>query len=201
MSFTNVSFWLGLVAFLMYQNLWCCKMNRCGIITAGVFAFIAGAMSIILGFLALWGGLVFYCDFLIAFCLISFPIDETMGGSFAIVGGVSWVTCAVCTFVFGCGHRYHKYYIDDEKENHDGSLSTYPISSTVPNTHTLVDTNLPFALSNWNTANKVISYLPDGTIKIEPEPSMKKKKKKQKKKKKKPENPAKYNIEEEVNNV
>jgi hypothetical protein len=115
-------------------------------------------------------------DFYSDSCRTTAAVAATLG----FIGGSSWIACAICTFVFSCGQRYKKYHLDDEDENQgrgngrspgptDTVVSAYPIHSTGPKILTKEDTDEPSALSNGTSINKVITHLPDGSIKTETE--------------------------------
>ena len=54
--------WIGFIAFLCLQIVWCCKMNKCGLITVGVISSIACLANLIVGILVLSGGLLSICN-------------------------------------------------------------------------------------------------------------------------------------------
>ena len=66
-----VTGWIGFVAFLCLQIVWCCKMNKCGLITVGVISSIASLANLIIGILVLSGGLGFLCKEAEKECLLS----------------------------------------------------------------------------------------------------------------------------------
>ena len=109
---------------ILFQVVWCCKMNRCGLITTGIFAAITGVLCIVAGAVLLTLDENFYCDPYYYDYYYGEYYDEsscsmTVTG-FAIVsfcGAALWIACAVCVFVFACGERIKKY------ENNGGASS------------------------------------------------------------------------------
>jgi hypothetical protein len=123
--FWAIPFALG--AFIMLQVVWCCKMSRCGIITAGVFAAIAGVLSTVKGILVIVSGTTFSCSTDDDYS--EYYVDDAdddacknaviVASSFALSGGLLWIATAICTFVFVCGSRIRKFDTlnDDEEED------------------------------------------------------------------------------------
>ena len=90
---------LGFVSFVMLQVSWCCKMSKCGLITAGVFASIAAAGCIALGLtivIVSSSNSGYYDDDAVA-------IASSTAGIVVLIGGALWIACAVCVFIFACG--------------------------------------------------------------------------------------------------
>ena len=96
----------------MLQVIWCCRMNQCGLITAGVLALIAGVVAYIAGILVLSYGAVAICDE----AQTNNPdvvIDDDQCrvgvngyAAIAFIGGTLWLAASVLVFVFSCGDRY-----------------------------------------------------------------------------------------------
>ena len=125
---TVISILFGLTSFIMYQVVWCCRMNRCGLITAGVFAAISGACCTIVGALVMSSGTTRWCTTTTNAIISSYGYDDDIWSSsvqqanedsckkainvvsgIGFGGGIVWIACAVCTFVFVCGPRYAKF--------------------------------------------------------------------------------------------
>lgn len=110
--FFSWGFWvtglLGFAAFVMLQVAWCCRMNKCGLIAAGVFACLdaAGCAAVGIYLLATFAGedddsyyyysedddTVFYYD----------SSAATAWGVVCLIGAFLWTGVGVCTFVFAC---------------------------------------------------------------------------------------------------
>jgi hypothetical protein len=151
---------------------------------AGVLACVSGALTIALAiFIAATSSNInctYYTDdYYSQYYTDSCRTTASVAAGLGFTGGLSWIGCGVCTFVFCCGHRYKKYHLDNEGENNEGSsngktsgspetiVSAYPIDSPVPKIHPKEDTEDPSALSNETAINKIITHLPDGSIKTE----------------------------------
>mmetsp|Transcript_15558 Transcript_15558/g.25215 ORF Transcript_15558/g.25215 Transcript_15558/m.25215 type:complete len:191 (+) Transcript_15558:68-640(+) len=127
----------GLVAFIMLQVVWCCKMNKCGLITAGVFAALAAALMIIKGILVAVSGVTLVCSssYNDDYYYYSDYDDDAcnaaviIASSLAISGGVFWIATAVCTFVFACGPRYMKLH--DIYDDGDNTATATPVGTVV----------------------------------------------------------------------
>ena len=97
-------------------------MNRCGIITAGVFAVIAGGLSTAKGILVLISGTTVACSDLVTDDYYYYDEDACataviVASTLALSGGLFWIATAICTFVFSCGNRIRKF--DDDEDDHD----------------------------------------------------------------------------------
>lgn len=94
----------------MLQIVWCCKMNKCGLIVAGVFGCIAAVILAIFAILWLVGGQsacaeTYYYEYDEAACWSSWITLASLG----LAGCLLWIATAVCTFVFACGSRMAKF--------------------------------------------------------------------------------------------
>jgi hypothetical protein len=95
---------LGFAGFIMLQVVWCCKMNKCGLITAGVFCLVDAAGNLIAGCV------------LIA---VANDDDEDLWDDdeedvlniwaiICFIGCGLWVATAICVFVFVCNGRLER---------------------------------------------------------------------------------------------
>mmetsp|Transcript_45524 Transcript_45524/g.63277 ORF Transcript_45524/g.63277 Transcript_45524/m.63277 type:complete len:201 (-) Transcript_45524:161-763(-) len=130
----------GLVAcvgFILLQVAWCCKLNKGGLITAGVF-----------NVLAALGNLAFGILFILAY----YPGL----GAYALLGGVFMLASGILTFVFTCGKRFKKFSRGADDDD-DG----------VPVVATKVQAvEQPKAGAGASTT-KTITELPDGSKRIQ----------------------------------
>jgi hypothetical protein len=91
------------------------------------------------------------------------PWSVAAAAGFGFTSGLSWIACAVCSFVFSCGNRYKKYHLDDAHENReDSGYAMSPVISAYPIHSTNKDGGEP---PSFCTVNKVATHLPDGSIK------------------------------------
>jgi hypothetical protein len=151
---------------------------------AGVLACVSGALTIAMAIFIAATGSNINCTYYTDDSSSQYSSDScrttaAMAAGLGVTGGLSWIACGVCTFVFCCGHRYKKYHLDDEGENNEGSdngktsgspktiVSTYPIASPVPKIHPNEDTEVSSTMSNETAIKKIITHLPDGSIKTE----------------------------------
>mmetsp|Transcript_20684 Transcript_20684/g.58917 ORF Transcript_20684/g.58917 Transcript_20684/m.58917 type:complete len:282 (+) Transcript_20684:458-1303(+) len=113
----------GLTALIMLQVAWCCTMGRCGLITAGVFAAITGALLAVQAIAVADNGKQHYCD-------EKYEPDEydddffnsgddwfiSRNGSYLCnnysrrltmltVTALLWLSTAVTVFIFACSGR------------------------------------------------------------------------------------------------
>lgn len=115
-----------LVGFVLLQVAWCCKLNKCGLITAGVFCCLSGVISVVTGVLIsvtfsnnCYGSSVnFNDDFYVddetsaganygngdIFCTASTAISVLV-----YIAAVVMLLAGVLTFVFSCGSRIDRY--------------------------------------------------------------------------------------------
>lgn len=120
-SLVSFGFLPGLVAFVLFQVVWCCSMSRCGLITAGVFGLLAWILSIIGGILLLTtsaGNYSFWfssCTNTINGvtydCTTTTTTDSgpfTAGAVISFIGAACWIASAVCVFVFVNSGRFDK---------------------------------------------------------------------------------------------
>lgn len=134
---TIVSILFGLAACTMYQVVWCCKMNKCGLITAGVFAAITGCVCIGAGAIILASGLTRTCQYTDDYYYDSSYCARavTTASSIVIVGGLIWIACAVCTFVFVCGKRFNRFNprAAESAKERDDNVPAMAVATAVPN--------------------------------------------------------------------
>jgi hypothetical protein len=104
-------------------------MNKCGLITAGVFACIAAVTAVIAG-----GILVAVDAADLELCYDDYYYDDyyydsgyswwscalMVRGILQLIGATLMIGSAVCTFVFACGPRYNKHHdqVDSGYEDH-----------------------------------------------------------------------------------
>jgi hypothetical protein len=130
LSFGFIFTWFfGLVAWLMLTIAFCCRMNKCGFITAGVFGILAGVGSLIAGIsiLTTWGAnfcygnrysdddIYYYYDDDDYYSVCNF----TLWGWLSLIGGALWLTSSILVFVFTCGSRIDKYKTAELDEGHN----------------------------------------------------------------------------------
>ena len=94
-----ILFLLGFGAFILLQIVWCCKMSKCGLLTAGVLAMLSGILDVV-------GGIPYatstkYCDD---------DGQDSCSYSIAIsfVTAIFWFGCTGCNFAFACVLRTKK---------------------------------------------------------------------------------------------
>lgn len=123
----------GLIAFVMLQVAWCCRMNKCGLIVAGVFACIAAAGTIAIGvyWLAVADDYYYYDGYSYT---TTKQANDTVG-ILGLIGGGIWITVATLIFIFVCGPRFRKYESnsDDANNKNQQSDDNLPVV-TIPTT-------------------------------------------------------------------
>jgi hypothetical protein len=122
-------------------QVWCCPLNKWGLITAGAFAAVAGGIGVIIGATLVAADAA---DLEVCYSYYTGDIDYTYDpstGEYTYsygTSGYSWWFCeyvtrgvlqfvgaglmigaAVCTFMFVCGPRYQKHHdqVDRESKN------------------------------------------------------------------------------------
>lgn len=125
----------GLIAFILLQVAWCCKMNKCGLLVAGVFACIAAAGTIAVGGYSL----VLADDYSDDFYSSSTNQAYFTVGILGLIGGCIWITVATLIFIFVCGRRFRKYESNSDDGNNKNQQS---------------DDNLPVVTIPTTTANQ-----------------------------------------------
>ena len=108
-----------------------CRMKKCGLITTGIFAFISGVYSVVIGILVLVAGATDLCNeaetnaqqqgFEIninEFSSNCYVGVNTYAG-LAIGGGSLWILIALFVFVFACGSRYDAFLAERDQADKD----------------------------------------------------------------------------------
>ena len=117
--FFSWGFWLtgllGFTAFTMLQLTWCCKLNKCALITAGVFACfteIGCAIESIVLFLKYADDEGYYYnpdDGFVLYVTQEVPSEEGhIYAAICLIGALLWTVVSVCLFVFAFG-RFQRY--------------------------------------------------------------------------------------------
>ena len=94
-----ISLGLALPAMIMLQTVCCCAMNKCGLITAGVFSIIGGVAEILV--------FIFYLR----------DEGEEITGVLGVIGGIMILVTGTLVFVFACGKRYDAAVARMREEN------------------------------------------------------------------------------------
>mmetsp|Transcript_44307 Transcript_44307/g.107088 ORF Transcript_44307/g.107088 Transcript_44307/m.107088 type:complete len:213 (-) Transcript_44307:697-1335(-) len=164
LSLVSFGFIPGLVSFMMLQVVWCCAMNKCGLITAGVFAVITSIADIICGILLLTSasasqytiiyssssspsdgctyvvnGVTYDCSGSTGFNSGSTTITTNTGPFVGVaivsfIAAVCWIATAFCIFIFVRSGRYERCIEKSLRENDDDIV--FP-STTVKPTNTV----------------------------------------------------------------
>ena len=206
---TVISLLFGLVSFIMYQVVWCCRMNRCGLVTAGVFAVLSGVCCIVVGALIMSSGTTRWCTTATASTtaiVSSYGYDDDIWSTvqqtnedsckkaIAVVsgigfgGGIVWIACAVCTFVFVCGPRYSKFQNEVTLRQDNDEVVVTPVvavavaDGTATTTRPVVDVDVEKGQGrNETEKTDVTASGTEGTASTTPTTNKKKKKKKKNK--------------------
>jgi hypothetical protein len=122
---------MGLVAFICLQLVWCCRMNKCGLITVGVLTIIASIADLTIGIGTFVEGSEKICDDIDTSSTlfiqnvnvndnaisqedinnISNELDENCGpwvnmyAGLALASGILWLIITFLIFYFTCGNR------------------------------------------------------------------------------------------------
>lgn len=105
----------------------------------------AGATTVIVAILTMSGKYNLTCNYYTEdygyddACALSTPAAVALG----CIGGLCWIGTGTCTFIFACGQRYKKFH---NEENRNDGLS-----------------------NSTTTVSKIITHLPNGSIKTEVE--------------------------------
>jgi hypothetical protein len=101
-----------MIAFVCLQVIWCCRMNLCGLVSAGILAAIAGIAAIVAGIVVLSYGAVAICDE----AAVNNPetdyteeqcrVGVNGYAGVAFVGGALWIAASILVFMFSCTDRY-----------------------------------------------------------------------------------------------
>jgi len=143
-SWTTWTSIFGVAAFVCLQIVWCCRMNKCGLIAVGVLSLAAGISGIACGISVLANDTIcdnfssFYGSFASSyetstntsyddlfydnvdnFCAVWIKIV----GSVSLGSGILWCIITFCIFYFAFGSRYQSYYTQNnvERDIHDVS--------------------------------------------------------------------------------
>jgi hypothetical protein len=106
-----IMLFLGVPAFILIQTAWCCAMNKCGFIFAGVLALVGACILLLLG-IALSDILnncgsyesSYYNDWDYDFC--DDKDEATIWMNLSFSSGILWATTGILVLVFACGKRY-----------------------------------------------------------------------------------------------
>lgn len=162
----SIAFWatilLGLAAMIMLQVCWCCKMNRCGIITAGVFACIAAAGDFVCGFLLLGEEICVYWSYDDDY-YYGDGCDNTAAYIMTFIGGGLWVATGVGTFVFTCRIDQYKDSSDVRLDNAEGRNVTVAMPSSSAPVPIVVAAAGVKPVNGMTSTRTTVTYAPDGT--------------------------------------
>jgi hypothetical protein len=154
---------LGIPAVAILQVAWCCRMNKAGLMVAGVFMCISGAVAIA------YGGMF------AALRLVTASV-------FGFLGGGLYIAAAVCTFRFICGKGYEEAQrrLDNnedsdveqgkKKTSHKNEIvSNMSAISNIKNSTGKDETEVSQLDDDTESKSikKTIYHLPDGTIRTD----------------------------------
>jgi len=144
LSWTSViTLLMGLVAFICLQLVWCCRMNKCGLITVGVLTIIASIADLIIGIGTFVEGSEKICDGIDASSTlfiqnvnvndnaisqedinnISNELDKNCGpwvnmyAGLALASGILWLIITFLIFYFTCGNRIKRFDSNNNSNN------------------------------------------------------------------------------------
>lgn len=151
----------------MYFKVWCCPLNKSGLITAGVLCSVVAAVAFLLGAIMLanrciTGDYIAYGDTIVCY--------YTYAGVLQLIGGGLMIGAAVCTFNFTCGPRYNKYHGGDDADPEPIVIAAVIQSKEQPGQQKKKSSHDSISqLSTGSGETKRITTLPDGSIKTETE--------------------------------
>jgi hypothetical protein len=142
---------LGLPAFIMMQTAWCCAMNKCGFITAGVLALVAAGIVlasavVVLLALSAWDcdDDDFFDDDFSSSCEYDYDkSDATVWLSLSFISAILWVITGILVLVFACGKRHQD--ISDQLRAERAEGAAVPSATAVAEYPTDVKTAVPIA--------------------------------------------------------
>jgi hypothetical protein len=139
---------------VILQVAWCCRMNKCGLMTAGVFMVVSGILSLV------------FTVVYVTWAVISWAIVMVIGAGF-------YIASAVCIFVFLCGPRYERCQQQKESGADQDVEQGTQVVSEIPTAIEIKQIDQDEAAVSLMVAdvtvakslNKTIYHLPDGRIK------------------------------------
>jgi hypothetical protein len=113
----------------MLQIVWCCKINKCGLIVAGVFGCISAVINMIVAILVLAWGSAGACEGVDDDDLCASATALATGVGFG--AGILWIATSVLVFVFSCGRRYNNFHPETNSGVNVMKATAVPAEATV----------------------------------------------------------------------
>jgi hypothetical protein len=185
LSFFNVWGWwamlfFGLPAFILIQIAWCCAMNKCGFIAAGVLALVgagisvAAALIILIWLISFWEDCEYYYND--TECYEYDEGDAILWVSLSFASALLWVITGILVLVFACGKRYQDIEAQLRAEGGaEGASANQVRSATAVAEHPVaVKTAVPIATYTpmqqaHGTNTTTITNMPDGSVETKTE--------------------------------
>jgi hypothetical protein len=155
----------GLPSFIMIQTAWCCAMNRCGFIAAGVLALVGASIFLfiaidIMGYFSNCGSYDWAyddCDEAASWMILSFA------------SGLLWAITGIVVLVFACGKSYQD--IADQLRAEGAGGAAVPNTTAVAKCPIAVKRAVPIAAITpmqqapvAGTSTTTITNMPDGSM-------------------------------------
>jgi hypothetical protein len=165
--FFSLGTWVAIfLAFILIQTAWCCALNRCGIIAAGVLALVGASIFLAIAIVILdvfndcgntyydddWG--YYDCDAAASWMILSF------------VNALLWAITGILVLVFACG----KGYQDIENQlRAEGAAANQVARATAVAEHPIAVKAVPIAATTpmqqaAGTSTTTITNRPDGSV-------------------------------------
>jgi hypothetical protein len=172
---------LGLPAFILMQVAWCCAMNKCGFIAAGVLALVGAGIDIAAAIFVLVWLISFWeddCDSYNSYnsnydydCWEYDEDDAILWVSLSLASALLWMITGILVLCFACGKRYQD--IEDqlraEGGAEGGAANQVPRATAVAEHPVAVKTAVPIAATMpmqqaAGTNTTTITHRPDGSV-------------------------------------
>jgi hypothetical protein len=175
-----VMLFFGLPSFIMLQVAWCCAMNKCGFVTAGVLGLVGAGITLVFAILAII--VISSCDGYSSYsyddyygyssynydadCIL---YDESLYWTWTIlscIGCFLWMAVGIMTLCFACGERYEQAERTLKEENPTpapGNEST-PVVATKSAVPVAAPQPAVEATPAPPSTSTTITHMPDGSV-------------------------------------
>jgi hypothetical protein len=172
LSFFSIWAWwvmlsYSLPAFILMQVAWCCAMNRCGFIAAGVLALLVAAIDLAAAIFVLIWLISFWEEDCDSYSNSNYDYDcweydendASLWMNLCFASALLWLITGILVLCFGCGKRYQD--IEDQLRAEGGAegaaAKQLPSATSVP-----IAATRPMQQAGTNTTT--ITHMPDGSV-------------------------------------
>jgi hypothetical protein len=184
LSFFSIWAWwvmlsYSLPAFILMQVAWCCAMNRCGFIAAGVLALLVAAIDLAAAIFVLIWLISFWEEDCDSYSNSNYDYDcweydendASLWMNLSFASALLWLITGILVLCFGCGKRYQD--IEDqlraEGGAEGGAANQVPRATAVAEHPVAVKTAVPIAATMpmqqaAGTNTTTVTHRPDGSV-------------------------------------